>query len=188
MRTATSAVIAALAVTVLAACGAGRTTDVGTDVGTGSPSATAGTAAPTRPAGSTPAARVTDLASARAAWAAAGIRDYDLVVGRSCFCPEAGALHVTVRAGVVVRSVVEATTDQPGRVPIAPKEGPGSVDALFGEIAARQANSYQVNVTYDQASGVPLRIYVDRIKDAVDDEIAWLVSFRPVGTTTPTTR
>ena len=166
MRTATATrtVIAALAVALLAACG------------------TAPAAPPTAPsAPSAPAAPVDGLASARAAWAAAGARDYDLVVGRSCFCVETGVLHVTVRGGVAVRTAVEAPPGRPSGTPLpTPRQLPSSVDALFREIADRQADSATVKVAYDPTTGVPLRIDVDRLKDAVDDEVSYLVSYRPL--------
>jgi len=153
--TATRTVIAAYAAALLAACG------------------TAPAAAPGAP--------VDGLDSARAAWAAAGVRDYDLVVGRSCFCVETGVLHVTVRGGVAVRTAVEAPPGRPSSTPLpTPRQLPSSVDALFREIADRQADSATVKVAYDPATGVPLRIDVDRLKDAIDDEVSYLVSYRPL--------
>lgn len=132
---------------------------------------------------------VTDLASARTAWAAAGQRDYDLVVGIGCFCPSTPPLHVTVRGGVPVATAVETPAGSPTGSPTAsPYDGglarsqvPTSVDALFEVIEARQADSDSVKVTYDGATGVPLRIDVDRMAQAIDDEVAYVVSFRPLG-------
>jgi hypothetical protein len=134
---------------------------------------------------------VTDLASARAAWAAAGLKDYDLVVGIGCFCPPTPPLHITVRAGVGVSTAVETPAGSPARPPTpSPDDGglarsqvPTSVDALFEVIEARQSDSDSVKVTYDGATGVPLRIDVDQMEQATDDEVAYVISFRPLGGT-----
>ena len=130
---------------------------------------------------------VADLATARTAWAAADLRDYDLVVGIGCFCPPTPPLHVTVRGGVTVGTAVETPTGSPAGSPVdagpVSSHVPASVEALFEVIAAREADSDSVKVTYDGRTGVPLRIYVDRMAQATDDEVAYVVSFRPVGGT-----
>lgn len=127
----------------------------------------------------TPSGRIADLAAASAMWAAAGVRDYDLTVRRGCHCPTVGLVRVSVRSGAVVTTTVDPNPGQPERTPLSASAWPTSVEALFDEIVARQADSASVMVRYDQTNGVPLQINVDRIAEALDDEVSFRVTFEP---------
>lgn len=148
---------------VLAACG----TQVapGGSGGSGSPSGSA-----------TPRASVDSLDAARAAWAAssASAGEYQLTITQQCFC--AGVtLTVSVMDGAVVDETA-TTPDGSGTVPKAVLVGlPRTVEDLHGVIAGA-ADAFSTTVTYDRL-GVPLRIFIDPIENAIDDENGYSVTF-----------
>ncbi len=128
------------------------------------------------PSPSTPAS-ITSLDAARAAWAAYAGRtgEYRLMIVPSCFCRRIG-LDVTVKDGKPVEQTpVDVDNTGGGATDPVLAGFPRTVEDLHTVIAdAKDAAS--VSVTYD-SRGVPLRIYIDAIANAADDEMGYTVAF-----------
>ncbi len=100
---------------------------------------------------------------------------YRYTLDIDCFCPW-GRFDVVVRNGEVVqaRRVGSGGVGGSGQPP-----GALTIDGLFTVVSqARSSSSPAANVTvsYDERYGYPQRISIDRIADAVDDEISYTVS------------
>lgn len=160
-------VVGALAVSLLVAACDSATTGAATATAIASGTATATRAGP-----------VTDLATARRAWAATQLTNYDLQVTRSCFCADAGDVQIQVRAGKSV-SVVNTPAGAVTPTTAVPEGTPTSVEALFEIIAHEQATAEKATITYDPL-GVPTKIDLNRILNAIDDEESFLVTLTPV--------
>ena len=111
----------------------------------------------------------TSLVDAEARWADAGITDYTLTVSYGCFCvrERVGPFEVTVAGGEVVEvrfegEVIEPT---PGVTPVEVF----TVEGLFAEVRANQ-DAARLTVEYDD-NGVPTLIEIDRLIEAIDDEL-----------------
>jgi hypothetical protein len=116
-----------------------------------------------------------DLAMAKRRWAATAPASYQYTFSRSCFClvEFTRPVVVTVRNGTV-ESVHYADTG----APVAPSLVPGyptieGVFALVDEALVKHAAS--VTAEYDPARGYPVRIFIDFIAAAVDDEMAYRI-------------
>lgn len=97
---------------------------------------------------------------------------YTLTIG--CFCP-GGRFDVVVRDGEVTSS----RRDGSGGLAGAP--GGVSIDDLFTVVRQARGDSSSppaanVAVSYHERYGYPERLRIDRIADAVDDEISYTVS------------
>jgi hypothetical protein len=153
-------VLLAAAALVLAACG--TETAPG---GSGDPS---GTASPRTP--------VDSLDAAKTAWAAsaASAGEYQLTITQQCFCPGI-TLTVSVKDGKVVDETA-TTSDGSGVVAPAMLEGfARTVEDLHGVIEGA-SDAFSSTVAYDRL-GVPLRIFIDPIENAIDDEQGYSVTF-----------
>jgi hypothetical protein len=128
------------------------------------------------PSPTTPAA-ITSLDAAKAAWTAYAGRtgEYRLMIVPSCFCRRIG-LDVTVKDGKPVAQTPVDVDNTGGAATDPVLDGfPRTVEDLHRVIAdAKDAAS--ISVTYD-SRGVPLRIYIDAIANAADDEMGYTVSF-----------
>ena len=159
------AALPTLLVGALALAGCGTQTAPGGSGGSGSP---------TSPAGATP---ISTLDAARAAWTSspASTGEYQLTIVQQCFCPGI-ALTVVVKDGTVVEETATSTDNSGGSVAPALLEGfPRTVEDLHAVVAA-SADAASSTVTYDRR-GVPLRIWIDQIENAVDDERGFSVTF-----------
>ena len=112
----------------------------------------------------------TDLASARARWAAVGPDAYTMTLSRSCFCPEEyrGPYRVSVRGGTVTRVEMNGQT--------LPADRALSVEALFAlleDATARPAE--RIDVTYDARLGYPTSVAIDYDARIADEEVAYTV-------------
>lgn len=109
-------------------------------------------------------------------WAEQGIDSYGYQLQISCFCPPdvTQPVIVTVRGGATT-SIINAVNSTPvenGRF-----EKYSTVDKLFDIIStAIENNAAEISVSYDEKFGYPTRIYIDSIKQAIDDEIAYNIS------------
>jgi hypothetical protein len=116
------------------------------------------------------------LAKNREKWDAANVSHYRFELTISCFCPFMDVVPVTVE---VKDGKIISLTDvngQPLREDFrATFEKAATVDGLFAIAEENLSNADQVKVTYDAQYGFPVSIVVDRIKLAVDDEIAYYV-------------
>ncbi|HSM02946.1 MAG TPA: DUF6174 domain-containing protein [Acidimicrobiia bacterium] len=109
------------------------------------------------------------LEAAEGRWADAGITDYTLTVTFGCFCirERVGPFEVDVSAGdiVEVRFDGDILEPEPGVTPVKVF----TVEGLFAEVRANQ-DAAALTVEYDD-HGVPTLIDIDRLLEAVDDEV-----------------
>ncbi|MGD9955418.1 MAG: DUF6174 domain-containing protein [Candidatus Nanopelagicales bacterium] len=127
----------------------------------------------------TPAAAIDSLDAARAAWSASGLRtgEYQLTITQQCFCQGVSMTSI-VKDGRVVDETA-TTPDGTGTPAPAVVEGfPRTVENLQGVIAGA-SDAFSTTVTYDRR-GVPLRIFIDPIENAIDDESGYVVTLSGV--------
>ncbi len=110
-----------------------------------------------------------ELETAEERWMASGISDYTLVIGYGCFCPPEvrGPFEVTVENGEVVEIRFDGAVIQP-EPGITPVEV-FTVEGLFAEIRS-SLDADEITVSYDER-GNPTLIDIDRIANAIDDEL-----------------
>ena len=116
-----------------------------------------------------------DLALARERWAESGIRSYDYVVQRSCFCAPAFVRPITVSVtnGVVTREVF-ADTGEPVTNSVLDF---GTVESLFAVVDTAVARHVdRIDASYDPVSGVPVSISIDPSFQTADEEVSYVVS------------
>jgi hypothetical protein len=131
--------------------------------------ATAGCDDPVSPA-------VTDLARAMDRWEAHGPRDYSFDYQVKCFCSlDTRPLRIEVRDGEVVRALPagsEEVLDDGAAL-----DGIPTIDDLFKWILdAIEHEAAQIDATYDEQLGYPHDVFIDRIKQAIDDEFSFEVT------------
>jgi hypothetical protein len=112
----------------------------------------------------------------RQQWAGQEIGSYRYQLRVNCFCPPevTEPVIVEVRNGATI-SVSYAATGRLAESRYFEKYD--TVDELFiviDDALGRKAD--EISVTYDEKLGFPTRIYIDFVKQAVDDEIAYDVS------------
>ena len=115
-----------------------------------------------------------ELNENRAKWDSLGVAHYRYELTISCFCPFRDVMPVTVE---VKDGQIVSLTDVNGQ-PLpeefrATFEKAATVEGLFAVAEENLSNADQVEVTYDAQYGFPASIVADRIKMAVDDEIAY---------------
>ena len=110
-----------------------------------------------------------ELDDAREKWAGQGIDSYSLTVREICFCPiEAGGPFRVA----VVRGRVTSVTYLGDGTGVEPDERiPLTVDDLFATVDEAMRDAADVEVEYDATYGFPANIRIDRIANAVDDEV-----------------
>lgn len=114
------------------------------------------------------------LDAARARWVQSGLTDrYQIEISRLCFCGFPGAFSRT-RLEVIDGTVVGAWDVASGNeVPRGFMNQFPTVTDLFELIAFEiAAKSDVIRVTYHPDHGAPMEIYLDRIRQAVDDELS----------------
>lgn len=149
------------------------------------------------------------LEAARARWDAAGIDSYELTWSTACFCPQrSGGSRVIGGEVVEVWSdgysagpptTHPATTvptsageDAPDVLPVEPDADPASpppgerletVEDFFAVIErAIDDGADEVDVRYDPDTGRPIGIAIDRMAEAIDDEVSYSIdSFEVLG-------
>jgi hypothetical protein len=112
----------------------------------------------------------------RQQWASQEISSYRYQLRVNCFCPPeiTDPVIVEVRDGATI-SVSYAATGRPAESRYFEKYD--SVDELFLVIDdALGRRAAEISVTYDEKLSLPTRIYIDFVKQAIDDEIAYDVS------------
>ena len=128
----------------------------------------------TLPPGSVgPTGPIADRASAqRTVWTSQQIRNYTFTIERQCFCPEdyRGPFQVTVVEGVGTLVTFQGGVANPERVANLPK----TMEAVFALIIENAPT--EPDVVYDDRFGFALRIDIDPIKDAIDDESTYVIS------------
>ncbi len=145
--------------------------------GTASPTASPPASASPTPASTTP----TSLGEARERWAeSAGAEPtYTMTLRVAIFGPAFGSYRIRVAAGEPA-SMRAGTTglDVPTGTDVLEERWvgwvPKSVEELFDAIEEAEAEADEVKVSYD-ALGYPTEISIDRIAEAVDDEVGYRV-------------
>jgi uncharacterized protein DUF6174 len=126
-----------------------------------------------------PRGPIADLAAGqRALWASQAIRSYTFTIERQCFCPEdyRGPFDVTVIQGVATLVTFHGGVAVADRVQDLPKTMEAAFDLVLANVAV------EPDVVYDDRFGFPLRIALDPIKNAIDDESTYVISnFRVTG-------
>jgi hypothetical protein len=115
-----------------------------------------------------------DLAVAEARWTAAALRNYDFQIRRSCFCGSVPLIAVTVRNGVPT-SAIDVDTGMP--IDTAQFSDFLTVDRVFAllrEYTDREPATF--NATYDAQLGFPQQVYIDPVRNAVDEELSIVIS------------
>lgn len=107
----------------------------------------------------------------RARWAARGFASYDLTVQRLCFCGSVEPVRVEVRNGQPL-SVVFAATGEPVPMAASFPTVPGLFDIVEDAI---ERDAHELDVDYDPALGVPVRIEIDYEENTIDEEVTWVV-------------
>lgn len=116
----------------------------------------------------------------REKWQQAGIDSYRFSLFVGCFCPfsEKMPLSIEVRNGQVT-----SMTGSDG-TPV-PESDPNfefftryaTIDRLFSELETQlNGGAEEVTVSYDPTYGYPAEVYLDMIKQAIDDELSLTVS------------
>jgi Family of unknown function (DUF6174) len=113
------------------------------------------------------------LRRAEARWHASEISSYSMVVHRLCFCgqPFVGPARVVVQNGTIVSVTFVPDPTQSVDVSSYP-----TVEDLFDTIRDGLDHAGSIDVTYDAARGFPTRIAIDWVKNAIDDEITYMVT------------
>ena len=134
-------------------------------------SAPEGSAMPALPAGD-PTEAEASLAAAAEGWTTAGVDDYRLDLGFLCACALPPRVIVEVVDGV------PTVTDGAGKPLAADKLAmtPVTVDQLFAEIGRAQEGGGTVHVTFDPVTGLPSRLDIDYLPQAIDDELSIVVN------------
>ncbi len=121
-----------------------------------------------------------DLRDQRRRWVRMGISDYTYDFVRGCFCggPH-GILRILVRSNAVV-SVTDVDTGAPP--PFLPANWVGTIDDVFAELQREyDRDSDEIDLDFDDTYHFPSRAQIDRIKNAIDDELSLQLSnFQPL--------
>lgn len=116
-----------------------------------------------------------DLAAARQQWDESRPDAYRVTVAQSCFCPP----EVVEPRAVTVEG--DEVTDVDPPIPGGLGVEPLTVDVLFDVLERAVVEADALDVTYNEAYGIPQSIDIDWIAGAADDEIWYEVqSFEPL--------
>lgn len=117
----------------------------------------------------------------RKTWDAANTGNYEFNFAKICFCPYIGNARIVVKAD----TVFEVISSETGQVLVLNGDSipaldrfPSqylTIDQIFDYIEDERKSSYEVNAVFDEEYGYPTAVGVDKIKNAVDDEITYLV-------------
>jgi hypothetical protein len=115
-------------------------------------------------------------AEMRQNWMDAGLTNYQFRFRRTCSCtPTILSGTVTVRAGKVV-AVSDARGAGGEIIPDPDLAAFKSIEDLFDIIRTQSTNADLLSVKYDELRHFPLRVDIDYVMRAVDDEITYEVS------------
>lgn len=119
-------------------------------------------------------------------WQSEKSSNYEFQFSKGCFCPALGKVLIEVRADTVyqvlvpgTREIVYVQIDEQTQIP-ALEYMPDyfhTISELFDVIKdARNQNAAKITTDFDPNLGYPLSIDIDYIKNAVDDEVSYLIS------------
>ena len=109
-----------------------------------------------------------DIAAHRLQWLAQGIWSYEWRVTFSCECTLSGPTTIRVENGVV-------TGVHNPRIAVRPDELEGfplTVEALYDEALRTLEAGGTAEATWDAATGLPRTLFLDRDRNAIDDELS----------------
>ena len=119
-----------------------------------------------------------DIAARREQWRAQGVASYEWRVAFSCECVLSGPTTITVVDGVATEITNPVIEVEPGDV----AGFPLTVEALFEDALRTLADGGSVDATWDAATGLPRNMFLDRDRNAIDDELSVeLVAFQASG-------
>jgi hypothetical protein len=125
-----------------------------------------------------------ELQQNRAKWEGQNIDHYRFTAVLSCFCPFAGTeVTYEVQNGQVVNESMQARPDNPiDEAQVGQFYQPyNTIDKVFDYLEQETNEADEVTVEYDPTYGFPTEVSVDRIKEAVDDEMYLTLSnFEPL--------
>ncbi|MBL7497404.1 hypothetical protein I6A84_15075 [Frankia sp. CNm7] len=100
--------------------------------------------------------------------------DYTYELELMCFCPLTGPVKVTVEGGRVVSAVT--TQDAPGTP--AGSAAPSFTRKTINDLIAiaNDPEVDEVSVDWPESAAYPTRIVTDPIRNAIDDEVTYVVS------------
>lgn len=116
-----------------------------------------------------------DFVVAMQKWESRGPSDYSFDYALTCFCGMlTWPIRVEVRGGEVVRATRAGTEDELSEEELAQLP---TIDELFAMIAeAIEQDAAVIDATYDDELGYPVSVFIDWIKNAVDDEVSFTVT------------
>lgn len=125
-----------------------------------------------------------ELQQNRAKWEEQNIDHYRFTVVVSCFCPFAGAqVTYEVQNGQVVSESVQSDPDRQ----IDPAQASefyrdyNTIDKVLAFLEKESNEANQITIEYDPTYGFPTDVSIDRIKEAIDDEMYLMLSdFEPL--------
>lgn len=122
----------------------------------------------------------TEFSSNQEKWQQSGVTSYRFSLFIGCFCPfvEVMPLTIEVRNGEVVSM---AASDGSIIEPSDPSHEflirYATLDRIFAELDAElDGGADEVIVSYDPTYGYPAEVSIDRIKEAIDDEMSLQIS------------
>jgi len=111
------------------------------------------------------------LGEARARWEAAGVDSYDFTIRYTTEFLY-GTYWIAVRDGVAVSAEREPPIEGVGFLDVA--ELPKTFDAVFDHVE-REMAAPVFTVDFDDELGYPTHLFADRIEEAVDDELRFVI-------------
>ncbi len=119
---------------------------------------------------------VSTIAAQRAKWDAAGVRTYEFTLHWEVFNLSAGDYRVTLvdgQPGVLTR--LDQPVAAPDAGPIDLSEIPTTMEEVFDRLES-ELSADRIVACYDASLGYPVDVRVDRILNAVDDELTMRIS------------
>jgi Family of unknown function (DUF6174) len=110
-----------------------------------------------------------ELSDHQATWMRLGASDYAFTLTYSCFCPRQGPLRITVHGDAVMSITRDGVEVVPDNLPFVP----ATIPALFNHVRS-SLDADAIEIAYDGATGIPVRVAVDPVRNAVDEE--WSVT------------
>ena len=117
-----------------------------------------------------------ELERNRALWVDVGPLAYQYGLERLCFCAEdaRGPVRVTVESGLVTERTYVGSGDP---VPALLEDLFPDVSGLFDILEdALERDAFQIDVTYDPETGVPIDFWIDYLENAADEELGFTVT------------
>ena len=124
------------------------------------------------------------LNEARNTWEKGNYTDYTFNYRIGCFCFYTGEVTVVVEGNEVIRLLNPETGEDATYAPNGEKvllldEVPElfyTIDEFFAMLSEEAKEAHTFEFEYNRTSGMPTSVFIDHIKDAVDDEVGYTLS------------